>query len=147
MAFRDLQGLRVAVGRNERGRAMNAERDGFVLPRSIEQASREISDLVGEIRRIEMQIPVVRDPVERSRLRYSLERRIARLHLVREWVANEKNRIRAGVVDGEPLDPEDPLSMLRRALFLLRSWAPFRPSIRDNEWAVINAIERYVMRR
>lgn len=132
---------------SERNRARDVEIRDFVPPENLVFAESETERLISEIKGIELELPGKTERAARARTRYALERKVARLRLLREWITDERNRLRAGVVSGEPLDPSDPKSLLRRALFLLRDWAPSRARIGDDEWAVVNAVERYVMRR
>jgi hypothetical protein len=137
----------MAQGDREKDRARALESSSFVVPGNLSFAESESARLVKEIKAIEGSIPGKVHPAARARTRYTLERTVARLQLLRGWITDERNHLRAGVVSGEPLDPNDPGSLLKRALFLLRDWAPARARIGDDEWAVVNAIERFVMRK
>jgi hypothetical protein len=119
----------------------------FVTPENLELAEAGVSRLVSEIKDIERDLPGKTVKLQRLGAICTLEVKVATLRLLKGWITDERNRLRAGVVSGEPLDPSDPKSLLRRALFILRDWAPTRAHIKDEEWAVVNAVERYVMRK
>lgn len=69
------------------------------------------------------------------------------VQVLRQWIKDERLRLRAGLVGGEPLDPSDPRSLVRAAFVLVKDWARQRAQVTDTEWAVINALERFVMRK
>lgn len=145
--------------KNADRRFRHAERkavEEFVPPASFEAAEKEVEALRMEIRSIEESLrdhrleagPEADTPARRdwrSRTKYALTRKLARLRLLKTWIADERNKIRAGLIGGEPLDPRDSRSLVRAAFVLLREWARQRAQVRDEEWAVLNALERYTL--
>ncbi|MGH9391941.1 MAG: hypothetical protein ACRD1Z_20250 [Vicinamibacteria bacterium] len=142
-----------------RSRAEDKAREEFVPPASFEEAEKEVETLRVEIQKLEDSLRRHRAEAQggshspaasrewRSKAKYALTRKIARLRLLKDWVNDERNRIRAGTIDGEGLDPRDPRSLVRSAFLLMREWARQRPRVTPQEWAVLNALENYALKR
>lgn len=141
----------------QRHKAAEKERKLFMQPPSIESAEDSIRSCQAEIVKLEDDLRNHREEAQRhgmtddgrrwrGKAKWALERKTARLRLLKDWVGVERNRVRAGSIDGVPLDPRNPDSLIRSAFVLLRDWARQRPQVSSQEWAVINALEGYTLK-